>query len=183
MADLLVYRRGELLPPHFYYQAQAAMRIIFEYSDDEDLESQSDPQMMHMVIGKSRELIAYAGIICTAIEHQGIAYKCYGLTGVLTFPAFRKKGYGGRLIEAANNLIREDASADIALLWTATHNVRFYAQQGWEPMPNMQTFDGDPAQPTPHNDEVRLMLFLSEKGKQGRDTFEHGQVYVGVESW
>ena len=183
MADLYVYRQGEHLPPHFYFQAEAAMHIIFEYSGDGDLEPESDPRMMHVVIGKTRELIAYAGIICTTIEHQGAAYKCYGLSGVLTFPANRKKGYGRQIIDAATNLIREDASVDIALLWTATHNVHFYAQHGWEPMPNMLTFEGDPVQPAPHNDQVRMMLFLSEKGKQGRDTFEHGQVYIGAESW
>jgi predicted GNAT family N-acyltransferase len=183
MAELHIYRHGELLPQHFYFQAEAAMRIVFEYSGDYDLAPESDPRMMHVLIGRGRELIAYAGIICTTIEHQGVAYKCYGLSGVLTFPAHRKKGYGKRLIDAATNLIREDASADIALLWTATHNVPFYAQHGWEPMPDMLTFDGDPAQPMPHNDQVRMMLFLSEKGKNGRATFEHGQVYVGEESW
>jgi GNAT superfamily N-acetyltransferase len=183
MADLLIYRRGELLPPHFYYQVEAATRIIFEYTADYELDPQADEGMMHVLIAKGRELIAYTGIICTTIEHQGVVYKCYGLSGVLTFPVFRKKGYGGQLIEAANNLIREDDSADIALLWTAAHNVGFYARHGWEPMPAMQTFVGDPAQPTPHNDEARLMLFLSEKGRQGRATLEHGQVYVGVESW
>jgi predicted GNAT family N-acyltransferase len=183
MADLHVYRRGEFLPPHFYYQVQAATRIIFEYTADYELDPQADDGMMHVLVAKGHELIAYAGIICTTIEYQGVPYKCFGLSGVLTFPVFRKKGYGGQLIEAANNLIREDASADIALLWTATHNVHFYAQHGWEPMPDMQTFIGDPAQPILFSDEVRLMLFLSEKGKKGRNTFEHGQVYVGQESW
>ncbi|MEO8606659.1 MAG: GNAT family N-acetyltransferase [Chloroflexota bacterium] len=183
MADLLTYRRGELLPPHFYFQAEAAMRIIFEESEGEELSPQPDPQRMYLLIAEGIKLIAHTGIICTMIEHQGATYKCYGLSGVFTFPAYRKKGYGRQLIEAANKLIREDASADIALLWTANHNVSFYAQHGWEPMPNMQTFVGDPAQPTLYNDENRLMLFLSEKGKQGRDTFERGQVYVGAESW
>lgn len=183
MADLLIYRCGELLPPHFYYQVQAATRIIFEYTADYELDPQTDDGMMHVLIARSRELIAYAGIICTTIGHQGVAYKCYGLSGVLTFPVFRRQGYGSQMIAAATNLIREDSSADIALLWTAAHNVDFYAQHGWEFLPAMQTFVGDPAQPTPHNDEARLMLFLSEKGKQGRAAFEHGNVYVGAESW
>jgi predicted acetyltransferase len=183
MADLHIYRRGELLPPHFYFQAEAAMRIIFEENEGDKVAPQSDPQRMVVLIADGIKLIAHVAIICTTIEHQGMTYKCYGLSGVFTFPAYRKKGYCRQLIEAANNLIREDSSADIALLWTANHNVPFYAQHGWEPMPDMQTFIGDPTQPTLFNDENRLMLFLSEKGKQGRHTFEHGNVYVGVESW
>src|SRR6187431_1939662 len=98
-----IYRMGELLPPHFYFQAEAAIRIIFEFSSD--IGSNSDPQMMHVLIASGRELIAYTGIICKTIEHQGATYKCYGLSGVLTFPAHRKKGHGKRLIEAATNLI------------------------------------------------------------------------------
>jgi predicted GNAT family N-acyltransferase len=183
MTDLLIYRRGELMPPHYHYQVETALRIIFGEDEADDLPPQSDPEQIHILIVNGQKLIAYTGIICTTIEHQGITYKCCGLSGVLTFPAWRRKGYGGQLIATATDLIRKDTSADIGLLWTATHNVHLYAKHGWEVMPDMSTYVGDPAQPTPHNDEARLMLFLSEKGKKGRATFEHGHVYVGVESW
>src|SRR5262245_13050559 len=88
LMELLLYRRGELLPPHYYFQAEAAMRIIFEYSGGYDLPPQSDPEMMHIVIARGRELIAYTAVISTTLEHQGTTYQCGGLSGVLTFPAF-----------------------------------------------------------------------------------------------
>jgi GNAT superfamily N-acetyltransferase len=139
--------------------------------------------MMHVLIAKGLELIAYAGVISTTLQHEGIAYCCYGLSGVLTFPAHRKKGYGKLLIGAATQLILDEPSADIGLLWTATHNVHHYALHGWQVMPDMCTFMGDPSNPTPHNDEERLMLFLSDKGKAGRPTFAHANLYIGAESW
>src|SRR5690349_19409002 len=104
MADLHIYRKDELLPPHFYYQAQAAMRIIFEFSADYDLDPGADAGMMHVLIAKGRELIAYTGVISTTIQHEGVTYCCYGLSGVLTFPAFRRQGYGKQLISAATQL-------------------------------------------------------------------------------
>src|SRR5258706_16358807 len=112
MADVLIYRRGEALPPHFYYQAEAAMRIIFEEDEGEALTPQSDPQRIHVIIANGVKLIAHAAIICTTLQHQGAAYKCYGLRGVFTFTAYRRKGYGREIVTTANNLIREDAAAD-----------------------------------------------------------------------
>lgn len=183
MADLHIYRIGVLMPPHFYFQADAAMRLIFDDGEDYILAPQAETQMMHVVVADGLKLISYAGVISTMIEHQGIAYNCYGLSGVLTFPAHRKNGYGRQMIGAATQLILDEPSADIGLLWTATHNVHHYARHGWQVMPDMFTFMGDPANPIPHNDEERLMLFLSDKGKAGRTAFEHSNLYIGAESW
>lgn len=185
MFDLHIYRDGASLPLPFYYQIQSFVRMMWVDGEHFNIDLGLIPPSSSMVVvlAKGNSLISHVEVICTALELTGQSYKCYGLSGVMTYPAFRKRGFGGRVIDTAAALIREDPEADVALLWTAHHNVPFYVAHGWEAMPNLVTLTGDPSQPQPYDEEVRMMLFLSEKGKAARPAFEHGQVYVGQEHW
>ncbi len=183
MFELHTYRSGTEFPDYFYYQAQTFQRLEWNDSEDYDIEWGVNAPSMHVLVAKGKSLISYTEIIWTNLQVVGQSYKCYGLSGVLTFPAFRKRGFGGQVIDAATALIREDPAADVALLWTQPHNVHFYSEHGWQPMPNMITTTGDPSQPEVYIEEMRMMLFLSARGKQARASFEQGQVYVGEGTW
>jgi len=183
MFDLHIYRTTAELPLHFYYQAQAFVRIFWVDGEDYNIDLGLQYQELHIVLAKDKSLVAYASVSVQDVQLAGVAYRCYGLSGVMTFPAFRKFGYGGQVIDTALNLIREDTSADIALLWTDPQNVHFYVEHGWIAMPDMTTLMGDPTHPTVFDDELALMLFLSERAQRQRAAFERGQIYIGEENW
>ena len=180
MPQLMIYDK---IPTHFYYQAQAFSRIIWYDSDIYDIDLELDEPMTHIVLANGKSLISYAQILSKQVMLEGKMYSCYGLSGVMTFPFFRKRGYGGQVIEAAIALMQNDHSADIALLWTEDHNQHFYSQYGWQAMPNMTSLIGDKSQPKVYDEEGAMMLFLSDKAKQNRAQFENGAVYVGEEQW
>jgi len=49
-------------------------------------------------------------------------------------------------------------------------------------MDSLVTLVGDPHNPE-RSDETGFMLFLSEKGKRGRKSFEKGSLYFGEKTW
>ena len=181
MPTLTIYREGTPIPDHFYYQAQAFSRLNWYDSDTYDIDLERE-ELTHIVLAEGKLLISYAQVLWRDIEHDGVIYKCGGLSGVMTYPHFRRRGYGGQVVQAATNLIT-DALADIALLWTAGKNHHFYGQFGWQPLPNMVTLIGDRNKPEIFDDEGAMMLFISDKGIQGQASFENGSVYVGEEEW
>lgn len=180
--ELHVYRSSAELPIHFYYQAQSFVRMEFIDGDAYDIDGEIDKPAMHVVVANGKSLLSYVQVTWTTLDVAGETFKCYGLGGMMTYPAYRKRGLGGQVLDAAMSLIREDSAADVALLWTAHHNVHFYTEHGWEAMPNLLTTVGDPANPQVYDEEMRMMLFLSERGQAARPHFE-GRVYVGQETW
>jgi GNAT superfamily N-acetyltransferase len=138
---------------------------------------------VHIAVTNGNTLIAYATVVWKTLELNGEIYSCGGLANVMTFPHFRKQGYGRQIVKAATKIIQEAANVDIGMLWTAAQNAGFYAHAGWEALPEMVTLMGDTNNPQVYDDEGAMMLFLSAKGKRGRAAFEHGRVYVGEWTW
>ncbi len=61
----------------------------------------------HFVLVENGVLISYAGVLWKDLEHAGAVYKTYELSGVLTYRAFGRQGYGRRVVAAATAYIRE----------------------------------------------------------------------------
>ena len=98
---------------------------------------------------------------------------------MLTFPSFREKGFGGQVLNLATDYIKQ-SDVDTAVLFCAPKRERFYAKHGWEIM-RSPTHVGIPIQ-YKNRDLTRMMLFISEKGRQGRKDFEALPAYVD-EPW
>lgn len=180
MPQLMIYDK---IPEHFYYQAQAFSRIIWYDSDRYDIDLELDAPMTHIVLANGKSLISYAQVLSKTINHEGTVYNCYGISGMMTFPFFRKRGYGGQVVEAAISVMQDNKFADIALLWTESHNQQFYKRYGWQTMPTMTTLIGNQSQPDVYDEEGAMMLFLSDQAKQSRSKFENESIYVGEEQW
>jgi GNAT superfamily N-acetyltransferase len=181
MPELTIYKITAELPQHIYYQMEAFVRIVWVDGEDFDIDLGWQEEATHFVIANGKQLISYASVVWVDIECNGITYKCGGLGSMMTFPAFRGKGYGGQVAQTATDYIRAEPAADIALLWTEHEG--FYSRYGWETLSGLTTLVGNPQAPEVRDDEIRMMLFLSEKGKQGRADFEHGTIYIGEDSW
>jgi GNAT superfamily N-acetyltransferase len=184
-AALSIYRSSDL-PWLVKCQIHSFMRIEWTggYTGEQQFRDEVWPEgeaqsTVHFVLEERGFVISHAGVVWKRIEHDGENYETGGLTGVLTFPDFRRRGYGTQVIEAATRYIVEKG-VDIGL--TTSHLRLFYTRMGWIPMEMTNIMHGDPTSPTVV-DELVLMLFLSEKGKEGRRTFEDRPIYVGANSW
>ncbi len=125
-------------------------------------------------------LISHALVSWRALTHAGETYKMYGLSAVLTYPQFGRQGYGRRVVDAATaHILASDA--DAAMLGCKPHLIPFYAASGWSDMPATQILCGPPSAPATGGRV--MMLFVSEKGRQGRLAFEREPVYVGEYMW
>jgi GNAT superfamily N-acetyltransferase len=125
-------------------------------------------------------LISRLEVVWDVLRHAGETYKTYGLSGVFTYPAFRKQGYGLQLVESAKGYIKHRGNADIMLFHSTLHG--FYEKAGFERVEKLVTLIGDSHNPQ-RSDETGFMLFLSEKGKRGRSSFENELVYIGETIW
>lgn len=176
---------GDTIPDGYKHQIRSFARMVW---GDSYLESLNPPfenpahQSLHFVIGEDQALYSAARVNRTTIEHRGQRYVVYGLGGVMTYPAFRKIGFGSWIVRAATEHIYQQDDADVGVLWTETHNIPFYERLGWELVPQVQMLVGDQDDPHPTGENV-FMLFVSERAKAHRPDFEAHPVYFGTESW
>ena len=173
------------LPEKFKCQILSFVRIEWSelFSGDLRLRNWTTQPEMHPVTFLLEEegvLISNAEVVWKLLEHVGVTYKAYGLTGVFTYPAFRKQGYGLQLVQSAKRYIDQQGDADIVVFHSTVKG--FYEQAGFERMDNMITLVGNSQHPE-KSDETAFMLFLSEKGKQGRASFENEPLYFGEKTW
>ena len=62
---------------------------------------------VHFVAAEGELLISYASIFRMALEHASKTYQIYGFGNMLTFPSFREKGFGGRVLNLATDYIKQ----------------------------------------------------------------------------
>lgn len=186
MPNLMHFPSNATLPAHYGQQIRDFVRIHwFDTYAHNGPHAPVCPEELHphyCTIVDGPALLSSATAVWQMIEHAGQQYKTYGLSGVLTYPAFRKKGYGNRVVEAATGVIRADPAADIAVLWTGADLDGFYDRWGWEHPSSIVLHVG--ARDTPRKSDGHLMmLFLSERARQRRPEFEAAPVYFGPYQW
>ena len=179
MPRLNVYQQLEF-PAIYKWQAIASMRMewtsIFQ-GENLYMPETYPPELhpVHFVMAEGDTLLSYAAILKLNLTHKGERYKVYGFGNMLTFPPFRKRGYGGQILEAATQFIRQ-SDVDAAILFCDPQLESFYATQNWVPTQS-PTRVGEPG----HYEEyepTRMMLFVSEKGIQSKTDFETEPLYI-----
>ncbi len=135
----------------------------------------------HFALAENRVLISYAGVLWKELEHAGALYKVYGLSGVLTYPAFGRRGYGSQVVAAATDYIRA-SDADVGLFTCSPHLKNFYAANGWIAMDNAVLLAGPRSASYP-NEELVMMAFFSEKGKRARSAFASMPIFFDDDLW
>ena len=173
------------VPEKFKCQILSFVRIEWPelFSGEHRLRDWTSRPELHpftLLIEEEGVLISRLEVVWNILHHAGEEYKTYALSGVFTYPAFRGQGYGLQLVKSAKDYIEQQKDVDIVLFHSTLKG--FYEQAGFERMENLVTLVGEPKKPT-RSDETGFMLFLSEKGKQGRNNFEKGSVYIGETIW
>ncbi|AUX43742.1 uncharacterized protein SOCE26_051970 [Sorangium cellulosum] len=180
MQERRVYRQNEL-PESLMWQAVSFMRVqwpsIFKGSL-RLLKHTYPPDMgtVHFTISEEGVLLSYASVLRIDLPHAGERHVVYGLGNVFTFPPYQGEGLGRQVVEMATGFLRS-SEADVAALFCSSRLERFYAASGWEAQHGAITRVGTPERFTVH-DELRMMLFVSDKGRDARAAFAGEPLYV-----
>jgi GNAT superfamily N-acetyltransferase len=179
MPTLQIYPQTEF-PSIFKWQAIAFMRC--EWSDifqGENLYmTQTYPpenKPIHFVLSEGETLISYAAVMEVSLAHAGSDYHIYGFGNMLTFPPFRKHGYGRQILSAATDFIRT-SNADAGILFCDPSLESFYAADGWR-RAHSPTRLGKPDHYEVYQPS-RMMLFVSERGLAHKKDFDLEPLYV-----
>ena len=179
MPTLTTYEQQDF-PAIYNWQAIAFMRCEWPSIFQGDILYLSAPyppefKPVHFVIAEGESLLSYATIMKLNIPHAGQDYSIYGFGNMLTFPPYRKQGYGRRILQAATYFIRKSA-VDAAILFCDKTLETYYGSQDWitTPSPTYLGYSGKPVLYEP----LRMMLFVSEKGRAAQQEFETSPLYI-----
>lgn len=152
-----------------------AIYLHCKYQFNEDTyPPELDP--VHFVIANGDAIISHAELIKMNLYHARIDYLVCGFGNVFTFPPYRGKGYGQEAVKAGTTYILK-SEVDVAILFCDPTLETFYVEAGWEGLRDASTRIGKPER-SEENDGLRMMLFLSEKGKAGYLSFVDQPMYI-----
>jgi predicted acetyltransferase len=103
------------------------------------------------------------------VRHAGSPYTIGGLGNVLTYPGFRRRGFGRIVVGVATDYL-DASTADVGCLFCAPKLIPFYSACGWIPVTDAHTMtvEEDRLQAI---DGIRMMRFISDHGHSGRHNF------------
>ncbi|GAB4514991.1 MAG: hypothetical protein OHK0046_17850 [Anaerolineae bacterium] len=185
LPQLSIYSSTSTFPAYLECQARAAVRMLWDDPYVEDINAPFVPEERHpqyIVVAKEHVLISYARVIWVDVKHAGETFKVYALGDVFTYPAFRQRGYGRQVVDAATNLIRSDSLADAAILFTEPEHARFYGASGWDHVSLTNVTIGFDDEPVPHP-YFSMMLFLSHRAQHARTAFETLPLHLPGFGW
>lgn len=146
MPQLSIVRTADLLPAQ-EQQIRSFIRLHWHDEYAYNLDTPIVPPErdgIHIVLAERHALFSHARLHRTTQRHGGSDWRVLCLGDVLTYPAFRDRGYGSRVVAAATDLIRSDETADFGLLFCDPVHADFYARHGWTARPNLQVTIGVP---------------------------------------
>jgi len=121
----------------------------------------------------SQLLLSYAATFTTQVSQEKTTFEAVCLGNVFTYPGARHRGYARQVVHAATLAIRS-SGADVAALLCSPELTPFYATSGWVPTPESATVAVD----AEVVDAVRMMLFLSPRGRGARSRLESLPLHV-----
>jgi hypothetical protein len=130
--EIRVFPSNADLPDHLRWQIISIIRMEWHETAGDYTGPQALPGAWHPshVAGTEGDaLVSYAGVVWRDIEHAGQIFRTYGLSSVFTFPALRRRGFAGRIVQCATSRIRHAADGDIAVLFTMDGMEPFYETQ------------------------------------------------------
>jgi GNAT superfamily N-acetyltransferase len=179
MPNLTIYQQSDL-PAALKWQAIAFLKTEWPFIFTGDFVFLTEPyppelDPVHFVAAEGDSLISYASLLQLGLDHAGTVYAVYGFGNMFTFPPYRRQGYGRRVLELATDFVKR-SDVDVAILFCDPQIEAFYAACGWEVIP-APTRIGTSASYRVH-EGARMMLFVSDKGRQGKLDFEKQPLYV-----
>jgi predicted N-acetyltransferase YhbS len=97
----------------------------------DDLNLRWRPKDVHFVLHLDGEAVSHVGVLQHEVSVAGRGIKVGGLGGVVTLPAWQKRGYASELMRHAANYF-EAAPVEAGLLFCLGRRVPFYESLGWQ---------------------------------------------------
>jgi GNAT superfamily N-acetyltransferase len=181
MPTFRIYQQSDF-PAAFKWQAVSFMRCEWPFIFTGELTYLTEsylPELapVHFVAAEGEVLLSYAAVITLSLNHAGRPFRLYGFGNMFTFPPYRQKGYGRRVLELATEFIL-NSGVDLSILFCDPQLESFYARTGWQ-IASSPTRIGTPEQYELYQAAARMMLFVSGKGQRFKESFEEQPVYVG----
>lgn len=184
MADLIVYKDQYEVPGLIHQQIVDFLRM--EWPDGFQGKNRfrnwaHNPKNnpVYFVLVEKDILVSHVAVVWKNIIHKNVKYKMYSLSGMMTYPQFRKQGYGLQILKKAKEYIFKQ-DGDFVMIHSRLKG--FYEKVGFETLPKVITLVGDPKNPK-DSGEKAFGIFLTEKGKRGRTDFETEPFYFGESLW
>ena len=91
------------------------------------------PELRVLVQLEPDGVACHVGIRRRDVTWNGRKMRAGGIGGVATRDAFRRRGYASMALDAAIQTLKDEGSADFALLFCEPHTAAFYVNRGWKP--------------------------------------------------
>lgn len=113
---------------------KAQQEKLFGWGDDifgaDDLNLQWRPKDLHFLLKVSGETVSHVGVLTHEVSVAGQRITVGGVGGVVTPPAWQKRGYARALMQHAARFF-ETARLDAGFLFCLRRRVPFYESQAW----------------------------------------------------
>ena len=185
MLQLLIYDSSAELPRELASEIRSVLLAEWPGPEvDDTSESLIDPALhpVYFILADGNRLRSYARTIWARVAHQDQHFKLYGLGDVITVPQYRRKGYGGRIVQEATAHIRSDQTADAAVLLAQPRLVALYSQSGWECVPGLRVMSGE-RDGHMTSDVIPMMMFLSATAQAARAGFASQTLVLPGDEW
>ncbi|MCA9368728.1 MAG: GNAT family N-acetyltransferase [Pseudomonadales bacterium] len=185
MTDLLIYKQNDL-PEKWLYQILSFQRIVWsEGFENENLYrdwiTTPEDNPISILLTHGNLLISHVQVVSRVMKHLGTEFTLYGLTGVLTYPSFRKRGFGTQIVQEGMKYIDQQVDRDIVLYSCEDENSSFYQKCGWI-FNDIPVLEGDASNPKVTKSRV-AMQFVSDKAQKYKNEFLSSPLFFGDELW
>ena len=122
-----------------YFLTDAEKEKLFGWGDDifgaTDLNLRWRPKDLHFLVDLDGEAVSHVGVLRHEVSVAGQLLTVGGVGGVVTIPAFQKKGYARELMQHTARFF-ENWQVDAGLLFCLRRRVPYYESQGWQVVPH-----------------------------------------------
>lgn len=110
-------------------------RILHEWGDDvfatAHLRLSFRPKDHHLLLYDGGRLASHVGVLTHTVTADGRPLRVGGLGGVVTVPAFQRRGHAARLMGRAADWFAARDDVDAGLLFCLPKMLDYYARLGW----------------------------------------------------
>jgi predicted acetyltransferase len=174
------------VPPIFAAQIRSFIRIQWPFLNGRGNKIWDYPprenEPTSFILADDDMLISHAEANQRDIEFQGQLLRVGGLSAVFTYPAFRGTGCAQQTVSAATAHLQA-SNCDLAMLFCGPKLENFYTRCGWCAMPTAHVMYGEHDKPQLKDDNLIMMLFISDRGKGLKQTLTTEEIYVGPATW
>jgi aminoglycoside 2'-N-acetyltransferase I len=111
-----------------------AIRVLLDDAFDDGISDDDFEHAlggMHALVWEGQEIVAHGSVILRRLIHERRALRTGYVEAVAVRRDRRRRGYGNRVMQALEQVIRD--AYELGALGSSTMGVNFYVARGWQP--------------------------------------------------